>query len=153
MASSNSTINACAAGVAVADTARSLAFYRDVLGFDVAGESFNYGIEQERLNSVFGASLHITGLRAPSGPGIEFLEYLSPRTGRPAPSDLAANDIVHRQTEVVVPDVEGVAGRVGAARAPLVSSGVQHVRALGVEKGIVVRDPDGHAIALLQRIK
>ena len=42
----------------------------------VAGESENYGPEQERLNNVFGAHLRITALRAASGPGIELLEYL-----------------------------------------------------------------------------
>src|SRR3954452_14664159 len=36
--------------IAVADTERSLAFYRDRLGLKVAGESDNHGPEQERLN-------------------------------------------------------------------------------------------------------
>src|SRR5207253_9793156 len=50
--------------IAVSHTESSLAFYRDVLGMRVAGESENYGPEQERLNSVFGARLRITSLRA-----------------------------------------------------------------------------------------
>ena len=54
---------------------------------EVAGESENYGPEQERLNNVFGARLRITSLRSATGPGIEFLEYLSPRDGRPIPAD------------------------------------------------------------------
>jgi len=54
------------------------AFYRDALGLHVTGESENYGVEQEHLNQVFGARLHITGLRAERGPGIEFLEYIAP---------------------------------------------------------------------------
>jgi catechol 2,3-dioxygenase-like lactoylglutathione lyase family enzyme len=62
--------------IVVADTERSLGFYRDTLGFTVAGESENFGTEQEHLN-VFGARLRITGLRAASGPGIELLEYLA----------------------------------------------------------------------------
>ncbi|MGH8047803.1 MAG: VOC family protein [Chthoniobacterales bacterium] len=64
--------------IVVADTERSLRFYRDKLGFRVAGESRNSGIEQEYLNHVRGARLRITGLRAASGPGIEFLEYEKP---------------------------------------------------------------------------
>ena len=43
-------------------------FYRDALGLRVAGESTNYGPEQERLNNVFGARLQITGLRAAEAP-------------------------------------------------------------------------------------
>ena len=71
--------------IVVGDTGASLAFYRDVLGFRVAGESMNFGTEQEHLNNVPGARLHITGLRAAAGPGIEFLEYLDPDDGRPYP--------------------------------------------------------------------
>jgi catechol 2,3-dioxygenase-like lactoylglutathione lyase family enzyme len=67
--------------IVVANTDTSLRFYRDGLGLQIAGRSENYGIEQERLNNVFGASLRITALKASSGPGIELLEYLTPRTG------------------------------------------------------------------------
>src|SRR6266699_2060618 len=75
--------------IVVSDTEKSLAFYRDLLGLRVAGESENYGIEQDHLNNVFGARLRITSLRPPSGPSIEFLEYLAPRDGRPAPESRA----------------------------------------------------------------
>ncbi len=46
----------------------------------MAGTSENHGLEQERLNNVFGARLRITALRAARGPGVELLEYLAPRT-------------------------------------------------------------------------
>ena len=49
----------------------------------VAGQGENYGEEQEHLNNVFGARLRITTLRAPTGPGVELLQYLAPRDGRP----------------------------------------------------------------------
>ena len=84
--------------IVVNDTGASLSFYRDVLGMEVAGESENHGPEQERLNNVFGARLRITALRAASGPGVEFLEYLAPRDGRPYPPDARPNDLVHWQT-------------------------------------------------------
>src|SRR5262249_21774815 len=41
----------------------------------------------------------ITSLQSLSGPGVELLEYLTPRSGQPFPADERANDIVHRQTE------------------------------------------------------
>jgi len=82
----------------VGDTEESLHFYRDLLGMRIVGESENYGTEQEHLNNVFGAHLRITSLRAGSGPGIELLEYLSPRDGSPLPPDEHANDVIHRQT-------------------------------------------------------
>jgi hypothetical protein len=65
------------------------------LGLKVVGEGENYGTEQEHLNNVFGARLRITTVRAASGPGIEFLEYLTPRDGRPMMADVRANDLVH----------------------------------------------------------
>ena len=65
--------------IVVADTEASLRFYRDLLGLRVAGESENYGPEQEHLNNVFGARLRITGLRAADGPG-----HRVARVSRPA---------------------------------------------------------------------
>src|SRR6187549_2966575 len=69
--------------IVVADSNASLTFYRDVLGMRVTGKSNNYGTEQEHLNNVFGARLRITSLRTSTGPGVELLEYLAPRDGRP----------------------------------------------------------------------
>ena len=65
--------------IVVSNTQNSLKFYRDVLGMRLAGESMNFGTEQEHLNNVAGARLRISGLKAASGPGIEFLEYLPAR--------------------------------------------------------------------------
>src|SRR6516225_11323535 len=134
--------------IAVSNTDASLKFYRDLLGLRVAGESENYGTEQEHLNNVFGAHLRITALRAPVGPGIELLEYLSPRDGRPFPLDEHANDLVHRATVLFTRDPEAAAEQVNATHARLVSSGVvvSLTQELEFAKGFLVRDPDGHAI-------
>jgi aquaporin Z len=134
--------------IVVTDTERSLRFYRDLLGLRVAGESENWGPEQERLNNVFGARLRITTLRAASGPGVELLEYLTPRTGRPAPVDTAANDLVHWHTTVVAPDPTASAARLRGERADFVSAEVVRLpdRVLGFAAGFLARDPDGHAL-------
>jgi catechol 2,3-dioxygenase-like lactoylglutathione lyase family enzyme len=139
--------------IVVGDTDASLRFYRDLLGFKVVGESENYGTEQEHLNNVFGAHLRITSLRATAGPGIEFLEYLSPRDGRPIPADEHANDLVHWQTELVSADTAAAARSVRAAKVPFVSPGVVVLpdAAAGVQKGVTVRDPDGHVMQLIER--
>jgi catechol 2,3-dioxygenase-like lactoylglutathione lyase family enzyme len=137
--------------VVVSDTNASLRFYRDVLGLRVAGESTNYGPEQERLNNVLGARLHITGLRAAAGPGIEFLEYLSPRNGRPA-SGIESNDIGHWETTMTNRDAiaafaELQQGRVLFVSPSVVSFGGDRPRT----KGFLVRDPDGHAVKVIER--
>ena len=136
--------------IAVSNTETSLKFYRDVLGMRVAGESENYGTEQEHLNNVFGARLRITALRAATGPGIEFLEYLTPRDGRPIPADEHANDIVHRETILIALDVEAAAQNFSANKTRFVSSGVvvNPIQQSGTRKAFIVRDPDGHAIEI-----
>jgi len=139
--------------IVVWDTDASLHFYRDLLGLHVAGESENYGTEQEHLNNVFGAHLRITALRGAFGPGIELLEYLAPRDGRPFPQDEHANDLVHRQTVLLTQDLDSAARQLTTAKAIFVSSGVvpNHNPQLGFTKALVVRDPDGHAVELEQK--
>ena len=139
--------------IVVGDTDQSLRFYRDVLGLKVVGESENYDTEQEHLNNVFGARLRITALRAPSGPGIELLEYLAPRDGRPMPLDAKANDLLHWQTRLVTGDVAALAQSVRSARALFVSPGVIVIpdRGLGFGRGFLVRDPDGHVMQVIER--
>jgi catechol 2,3-dioxygenase-like lactoylglutathione lyase family enzyme len=138
--------------IVVSDTAQSLRCYRDALGLRVAGESENYGPEQERLNNVFGARLRITTLRAPAGPGIEFLEYLTPRDGRPVPANARANDLAHWQTVLVSHDSEAVARAIRGSSCDALSPAVVALtdRALGFTKGLLIRDPDGHALAVIQ---
>jgi catechol 2,3-dioxygenase-like lactoylglutathione lyase family enzyme len=139
--------------IVVSDTEASVKFYRDLLGMRVAGESENYGTEQEHLNNVFGARLRITALRSAGGPGIELLEYLAPRDGRPFPLDEHANDLVHRQTMLVTHDADSAARQLYSAKIQFVSSGViaNQNGQLGFSKAFVVRDPDGHAIEIEQK--
>src|SRR5262249_16504963 len=139
--------------IVVGDTSESLSFYRDLLGMRVAGESENYGTEQEHLNNVFGARLRITSLRASAGPGIELLEYVAPRNGKAFPPDEQANDVLHRQTEVVTPDAAAAAQKFIMSHAKFVSSGVvaESDGQLGSRKAFLVRDPDGHAILVEEK--
>jgi catechol 2,3-dioxygenase-like lactoylglutathione lyase family enzyme len=139
--------------IVVGNTEASLKFYQDQLGLKVAGASENYGTEQEHLNNIFGARLRITGLRASNGgPGIEFLEYLAPRDGRPYPSDARANDLLHWQTRLDVGSVDAVATNLLLANYLFVSPGAVPLgeNLLGFSKGLLVRDPDGHAIELVE---
>jgi len=139
--------------IVVWDTDASLKFYRDLLGMRVAGESENYGTEQEHLNNVFGAHLRITALRAGTGPGIELLEYLAPRDGRPFPADEHSNDVVHRHTILLTPDAGAAAHQLQASKVNFVSSGVvaNQNEQLGFRKAFLARDPDGHAIEVEEK--
>jgi len=130
-----------------------LKFYRDRLGIEVAGYSENYGPEQERLNNVFGARLHITALRAASGPGIEFLEYLTPCDGRPFPPEEKSNDLVHWQTRFLGISVDEATQTLRNSRSAFVSTGAVELPdgKAGFRKAVTVRDPDGHAIQIVER--
>lgn len=139
--------------IGISNTDASLKFYRDLLGLRKAGESENFGTEQEHLNQVFGAHLHITGMRASAGPGVEFLEYLTPRDGRPRPADIHANDIVYWQTMITTDNVDLLAKKLRDANVGFVSSGVIIVpkEKVGFSKGALVSDPDGHDVLLIQK--
>lgn len=139
--------------IVVSNTQASLKFYRDVLGLSLAGESMNFGIEQERLNNVQGARLRISGLRAPAGPGVEFLEYLEPQNGRPRPADTKPNDLMHWETTLVVKDAAAIAQRLRLNRATFLSPGVIAIppQTLGFKRGFLVRDPDGHVLRLVEK--
>ncbi len=138
--------------IVVRDTKQSLKFYRDALGLQVAGSSENYGPEQANLNNVRGAHLRITALRAADGPGIEFLQYLEPKNGRPYPRDERANDLIHWQTSLLVPDAGLAAARLQAEGVAFISPGVVALADTSArgKLGIVVRDPDGHVMQLIE---
>jgi len=138
--------------IVVSRTEDSLRWYRDTVGMRLVGTAENYGSEQERLNNVFGARLRITALRADRGIGVELLEYLAPRTGRPMPFDTLANDDWHWQVNFARGGLAAIDSAVHASSgfrgAPAyVSPGVVTFAAparLGAA-ALTVRDPDGHA--------
>jgi len=137
--------------IVVSNTEQSLHFYRDLLGLEVKGESHNFGTEQAHLNNVEGADLHITGLRGAEGPGVEFLEYLHPTNGRPAPADERPNDLVYWQTILVTRGLDRLLPLLDSAGVPRVANGPAEFpgRNLGFARGVLVRDPDGHVLELI----
>jgi len=139
--------------IVVSDTDKSLAFYRDLLGFRVAGESENFGVEQEHLNQVFGARLRITALRAEKGPGIEFLEYISPPGGRALPENAKANDLIFWHTDLLADEINGLASRLHERGTRFVSAPSVRLRGDASDSvdRVMLRDPDGHALALIRR--
>lgn len=138
--------------ITVANTDRSSSFYRDLLGLRVLGGSLNSGETQEQLDNAFGAVVRVTGLRpdSASGPGLEFLQYLTPGGGRPAPVDLRPNDLVHVRTVIEVDDLDAVSARLQQANVSFISPAVVKVRGQPYSRQLMVKDPDGHAVLLVQ---
>ncbi len=136
--------------IGISNTDNSLRFYQQVLGLDKKGESWNKGVEQEHLNNIEGASLHITGLRSDAGPGIEFLEYLNPRGGKQYPGDTRADDIWYWQTTLITNNVAAVYDKLKDQGYQFVSKGLIDLKPANGKHAhaFIVKDPDGHAMLI-----
>lgn len=140
--------------IVVSDSEKSVDFYQNGMGLKVAGTSDNYGTEQEHLNNVFGARLHITGLRTrKDGIAVEFLEYVAPRGGRPYPKDSTAADLWHLQTSFTTRNADDLSNFLNRQYgSPFISRGAVLFLGLefGFKKSALMRDPDGHAVRLVE---
>jgi catechol 2,3-dioxygenase-like lactoylglutathione lyase family enzyme len=141
--------------IGVSNTDSSLQFYQDILGIERKGDSWNKGIEQAHLNFVENASLHITGLRAHEGPGIEFLQYLVPGPGRAYPADSKTDDIWHWQTTLITDDAEKLYSEFKTSAYKIISKQLVHFQTGDGKhsKGFIVRDGDGHAVLVRETIQ
>lgn len=140
--------------IVVGNTDESLKFYRDALGLSVAGESMNFGTEQEHLNNVFGAKLHITGLRTrEDGIAVEFLEYLAPCDGKPFPKDTKSSDLWHWQTSFEAEKTDLLTDFLLKSRYDFISSGLVNFSGnnFAFKSALLVRDTDGHAVRVIER--
>jgi hypothetical protein len=92
------------------------------------------------------------GLVRPSGaegPGIEFLDYRTPPSGRPAPVDTSSDNVVHVHLALLVPDLEQQVRMLEENHVRFVSPGI--VAPADGSHAAMVRDPDGHALLLEDR--
>jgi catechol 2,3-dioxygenase-like lactoylglutathione lyase family enzyme len=140
--------------IGVSSTENSQKFYQDILGIERKGDSWNFGTEQEHLNNVEGASLHITGFRAAAGPGVEFLQYLKPGPGKVYPEDTRADDIWFWQTTLFIADAESLYNKLKNSGYAFVSKELAHMTANGIHtKSFIVKDPDGHAVLIRETVR
>jgi hypothetical protein len=69
------------------------------------------------------------------------------------PVDIRANDLMHWQTTLVTRGTDQIARGITSDKAALVSPRVVSFKEgqLGFDKGLLVRDPDGHALLMIER--
>jgi catechol 2,3-dioxygenase-like lactoylglutathione lyase family enzyme len=140
----------------IAGTDAAVAFYRDLLGFKVGTVTFNTGTTQEVLDGLFNDTCLVTPVLPLSAPPhIEFLDYKTPPGGRPLPGDTKANDLWYWQTTLVTKDLAGLTDRLRKSGAPFVTPEVVTIPSdaqprLGFRRAIIVRDPTGHALRLVE---
>ena len=138
--------------IGISSTERSTAFYRDLIGLTVAGGTTNTGMTQEQLDNAFGAVVRITGLRPDrsESPGLEFLQYVNPSGGRPSPIALRPNDLVLTRTVIQVDDLDGLVTKLQGGGVTFISPQVVSVSGEPWTKALMVKDPDGHAVLLVE---
>lgn len=138
--------------ITVADSERSIRFWRDLIGLSVTGGSLNSGPTQEHLDGAIGAVVRVTGLRPEQarGPGLEFLQYVMPVGGRSSPR-YRPNDIAHVHLVVEVDDLEVLIERLTCSNVNFISTRVVHINGASFALAAMVNDPDGHAVLLTQR--
>ncbi len=140
--------------ISVANTERSLQFYRDFLGMQIDGGSLNQGETQAHLDGLPQAQVKVTPLRpAQGGLGIELLDYIIPTNGRPMPSDWKSCDIAHVQVELVVNNIQQAVEILRLSGVQFVSAGIVQfaLSVIPCRQACLVKDPDGHAMLLIEK--
>ena len=140
--------------IAIADTEKSCRFYEQLLGLRLGGDGVNSGIEQDRLDRLSDTSVRITSHRCPEGAGIECLNYQTPASGRPLPTDQNAADLAHWQIRLEVSDLSKITTEVERYGGSLISAGIinlteNQASSLGFAQALQIRDPDGHQLQLV----
>jgi catechol 2,3-dioxygenase-like lactoylglutathione lyase family enzyme len=140
-----------AIGLTVGDAERSVAFYRDVLGFDVVQDVEVAGAPYEALYDVFPVRMRVVRLRL-GREELELTEYVTPR-GRPAPVDARSNDLWFQHVAIVVRDMDAAYATLRAHRVTHVSPEPQRLPDWNPQAGGIrafyFRDPDGHPLELI----
>jgi catechol 2,3-dioxygenase-like lactoylglutathione lyase family enzyme len=135
----------------VADLEKAVVFYRDGVGFEVKGEPTNADANPQ-LRAMFGlpdAHLRQQIGRAPPTPGgVEIVEI--PRTdGQPAVAAKMGNPGAVMLI-VAVRDINATLARLKQLGAPVVTTGGAPVTLGGQALAVVVKDPAGHFVQLVQ---
>ena len=136
-------------GFTVRDLDRSLAFYRDLLGMEVAFEQEQRGGYLAAIVGYPGAHVRMAHLAFPGGGHrIELFQYVepAPRGEASEPRDVGITHVC-----LAVDDIDAVFGRVVEACATAVSDPVLvDTGANAGGRGVYVRDPDGIVVELFQ---
>lgn len=145
--------------VTVSDMERSLAFYRDLLGFRVAvelpppAERERWDTYHQQVCGVDDAVIRVAYLEAPdSETALELIEYITPKKPAQSPSNVDQGGTVI--IALAVSDSESVVARVREAGIETLSDPVPYVTDDGVSsKTTYLRDPDGTMLCFFEIIE
>src|SRR5207302_8054618 len=143
-------ISADHTGITVLNLERSLAFWRDVLGFELSHTAHQTGELAKEITGVVGAEIKIAVLRAPGGHKIELLEYLAPSDRKRI--DVRPCDVGHVHVALLVDDLDAILEKI--AGSGWKATGKPQTLKMGPNAGkrvVYVRDPDGTTIEFMQQ--
>ena len=139
-------------GITVSNLERSLAFWRDVLGFELSHTAHQTGELAEEITGVEGAEIKLAVLRPPGGHKIELLQYLAPADRERA--SLRPCDVGSVHVALLVHDLDAVLERIAASDWKAAGKPRTLQSGPNANKRVVyVRDPDGTTIELMQIAK
>ena len=137
-------------GITVSNLERSLAFWRDVLGFEFSHSAHQKGERPEQITGVKGAELKLAVLKTPTGHKIELLEYFAP-ADRKKDFNLRPCDLGHVHVALIVDDLDAVLKKVAASGWKAIGTPQGLTEGPNAGKRVVyVFDPDGTAIEFMQ---
>jgi catechol 2,3-dioxygenase-like lactoylglutathione lyase family enzyme len=137
-------------GITVSNLERSLAFWRDVLGFELSHTAHQTGEMAKEITGVPGAELKLAVVKTPGGHKIELLEYLAP-AGRERHVDLRPCDVSFAHVALVVDNLDEILSAIEASGWK--AAGKPQTLQSGPNAGkrvVYVRDPDGTTIEFMQ---
>jgi catechol 2,3-dioxygenase-like lactoylglutathione lyase family enzyme len=138
-------------GITVSNLERSLAFWRDVLGFELSHTAHQTGKMASEITGVEGAEIKLAVVKTPSGHKIELLEYLAPPE-RKWNLDLRPCDVGFVHVALIVDDLGAILNAINASGWK--AAGKPQTLRSGPNAGkrvVYVRDPDGTTIEFMQR--
>lgn len=138
-------------GITVSNLERSLAFWRDVLGFELSHTAHQAGEMASEITGVEGAEIKLAVVKAPGGHKIELLEYLAPLE-RKWNVDVRPCDIGFVHVALIVDDLDAILSAIEAS--DWRAAGKPQTLQSGPNAGkrvVYVRDPDGTTIEFMQQ--
>jgi catechol 2,3-dioxygenase-like lactoylglutathione lyase family enzyme len=137
-------------GITVSNLERSLAFWRDVLGFELSHTAHQTGEMASEITGVAGAEIKLAVVKTPGGHKIELLEYLAPPDRTDV--DLRPCDVGSVHVALIVDDLDAILSAITASGWK--AAGKPQTLQSGPNAGkrvVYVRDPDGTTIEFMQR--
>lgn len=136
-------------GITVSNLERSLAFWQNVLGFELSHRAHQTAELASEITGVAGAEISIAVVKAPGGHKIELLEYLAPPDRKHV--DLRPCDVGSVHVAFTVDNLDAVLSAIAASGWK--TAGKPQTLQSGPNAGkrvIYIRDPDGTTIEFMQ---